>query len=163
MNENNLPIGSVGKLTVISDSIDVHYGYSNDEVKVGEIHKGEEHFVYKIINDWHLIANNQWVLSNDKDFVFQALADISIEQPINQEETKDETKSNTIKVHEDLPDTTPNETESVSEEQENNDTKDVIEVEVEIPEEEALNNQESDKTNHSKGFFKKVFKLFGIE
>jgi hypothetical protein len=75
MENLNLPVGAIDKIYIAEDT-NIHYGYSEDSDVVGKVHKGEEYFVYKEIDGWLLLGNNQWI-SFDK-----------VEEPVYEEVEK---------------------------------------------------------------------------
>ena len=86
-----LPIGVVDHIHINCD-MNTHYGYSSDTDVVGQVHDGEDYFVYKKVDGWFLIGNHQWIdTSLNIKPVEEDAQEVIIEKPV-EENVEEKTK-----------------------------------------------------------------------
>lgn len=82
MEITNLPVGAVDEI-VLSETLTVYDGYEGETNVVGKVHKNDEYFVYKIIGDWYLIGNHQWI-KIDSETPTEEIVDLEIIDDVNE-------------------------------------------------------------------------------
>lgn len=82
----SLPVGSIGKIVILSDT-NVCYGYNEDSEVVGKASKGDECYVYKIIDNHYLIDNHQWIVDGEH-LVFKDVR--MVDEPVSENKEVEE-------------------------------------------------------------------------
>lgn len=183
--ENFIAKPSVGDVVSVSCDADTYYSYDNSNMATGRIHKDETYTVYKVVDDWCLIGNHQWVRSaclESNTTIEQPIQqeDIQVEEPIQEQEVQvaqEEPVAETIEepVEEIVEEPTIEPVEEVIEEIIEEPVQDTIEEPVEEPIEEPMVEEEEivkeevveetvkqdEPKTEQKGLFGKIKKMFG--
>jgi hypothetical protein len=83
MEITSVPVGAVDKIT-LSEDLAVYDGYEGENNVVGKVHKNDEYFVYKIIGDWYLIGNHQWIKIDKRETPTEEIIDLEIIEHVDE-------------------------------------------------------------------------------